>query len=178
MPTLNHNCTDYPSDSKEFAPIPEGKYKATIIDSAITAPNKNGTEQLKFTWKITEGPYTDRQIIGFITWKCPTSSQAQEIGRKQLTDIANAVGIQFVKESEQLHCRTHIISVGNTKPNAEGKVYNEVKRCYPPGDAASTPVAAQTETPQTPVTPPVAGVQAAPQAAAPVNNTVRPPWEN
>ena len=172
MATLNFNCNDAPK-MDDFSPIPDGKYNAVIIESDLVGPNEKGTVQLKLVWKITSGQYEGRQVTAYFTYKCANAT-AEEIGHRQIGNVGEAVGVPYIGDTEELHGREHIISVGTAKPNTNGKVYNEIKRCYPLGGAAA---AVATPTPSAaPAT--VAAAAAVPQPAAPANNTKPFPWGN
>jgi hypothetical protein len=72
--------------------LPIGIYSAHIIDAEIAIPQSQDGQNVKLTWQITEGPYENRQVWQNIPF-VHSSTQAQEIGRRQLKDLCVACGI-------------------------------------------------------------------------------------
>ena len=178
MAQLNFNANDVPGDNKDFSLIPKGKYTAVIIATKMENPNEKGTQQLHVTWEITEGQHAKRQVSNWITVFCPSNSEAQDIGRRQLKNICESVGLASFSDTDELCGRAHIIDVGEKKDNRDAsKVYNEVKRCYPTG-AATAPTAPQEGVPtsapaHTPTPQPAQPAQA---TVTPAASAKRPPW--
>ena len=184
MAQMQFNANQVEGDVRDFTLIPKGKYPSVVIKTDLGRPNEKGTEQLQVTWEITDGPHKGRQVTNWITVACPSSSEARDIGLRQLKNLCEACGMAGFTDTDELCGRAHVIDVGERKDNRDAtKVFNEVKRCYPSGCAAATPSAAQAgaaasstvataatrPTPQTP-TQPAGGATPTAAPATP------PPW--
>ena len=183
MAQMQFNANAIEGDVKDFTLIPKGKYPAVVIKTDLGRPNEKGTEQLQVTWEITDGPHKGRQVTNWITVACPSSSEARDIGLRQLKNLCEACGMAGFTDTDELCGRAHVIDVGERKDNRDAtKVFNEVKRCYPAGVSAATPSAAQAgaaasttaPTAATRPTPPSQPAGGAPPTAAVAAN--RPPW--
>jgi hypothetical protein len=71
--------------------LPIGIYSAQI-EAEITVPQSLDGQGVKLVWSITEGEYEKRQVWQHITF-AHSSTQAQDIGRRQLKDLCEACGI-------------------------------------------------------------------------------------
>lgn len=170
MAQFNFNANAVEGDVRDFSPIPNGKYEAVIIDTDLGKPNEKGTEQLKVTWEIQSGQMAKRQVSNWITVACPTSTEAKDIGMRFLKNVCESVGLAGFTDTNDLLGRAHIIDVGQRKYNMDAtKVFNEVKRCYPAGAAAT---GAATDQPAQTASVPAAK----PQAAATATTTKTPAW--
>lgn len=77
--------------SPDFAPLPAGKYVASIIKAEV-GPLKSGKGQaISATWEV-EGEHAGRQIFDRII-VVHESADAMKFGRRKLKDIADAVGV-------------------------------------------------------------------------------------
>jgi hypothetical protein len=75
-----------------FEIIPRGWCVAEAIKGSV-GPTKNGNGKMaKLQWQITEGEYRGRVIFQQILFE-HTSEKAQAIGRAQLKDICDAIGL-------------------------------------------------------------------------------------
>lgn len=156
MAGFNFNANQVDGDVRDFSPLPNGKYNAVIVKTDMGQPNQKGTEQLKIEWEIADGPHAKRKVSNWITVACPSSKEAQDIGMRFLKNVCESVGLAGFTDTDELCARQHVIDVGQRADvNDKTKVFNEVKRCYPAGTAATaaaaTPAAskptAQTATP-------------------------------
>lgn len=85
-----------------FEPVPAGWYNV-VIDETEMKPTKEGNgSYLKVRYSILDGQYAGRKIYGMITLQ-NSNPQAVEIGLKQLSAVAHAVGHLLVQHSEELH---------------------------------------------------------------------------
>ena len=172
MAHLSFNANQVEGDVQDFAPLPKGKYNAVIIKTEMGKPNDKKTEQLKLEWEIIDGPHAKRHVSTYVTVCCPSSKTAQDIGMRFLKNVCEAVGMAGFTDTDELCGRPHIVNIEDGTPNRDGKVFSEVKRCYPAGAGQvatqGAPKAAATVT-----TAPAA--QAAPvgAGAAPAG---MPPW--
>ena len=172
MAQMSFHANQVEGDVQDFAPIPKGKYNAVIIKTELGKPNDKKTEQLKLEWEIVDGPFAKRHVSTYVTVCCPTSKEAQDIGMRFLKNVCESVGLPGFTDSDELCGRPHIVNIEDGKPNRDGKVFSEVKRCYPAGAAQAAQQGAPKQAPpvthaQSPGAAPAA-TQGAPAGA--------PPW--
>lgn len=104
------------TESTEFELIPNGEYRAIMIESAVQQTRAGNGTYLKATWLILDGEYEGRKI-----WEMYTltnlNAKATQIGRSQLKSIAMAQGKMsgMVNDSEDMHDKPVMIRV-KTEP--------------------------------------------------------------
>lgn len=160
---------------EERGVMPEGDYVAQITDSDVRQNKKrNGTVLELERVIISPAEFKGRKVWQYINVEHETS-EAQEIGQRELANLKAAVGIHgVVADTLMMHNRPHGIKLkiekGNDKP--EGGQYpdkNIVFDCFPLA-AGAQPAAAPAAAPAPAAASPAPA--AAPSAAA--ANT--PPW--
>lgn len=138
MAELNLNFTQEEIDNankSEFDPLPAGNYVAEITHSEIK-PTRAGTGTiLSLGFKVIDGDFAGRLVFSNINLSNPNEI-AQQIGRKQLAQIAAACGIANIKDTEQLHGVPMTIKVGFQKDDKER---NEIKEYRPASTSFSAP---------------------------------------
>jgi hypothetical protein len=103
MAQLNFDATQVAPDMG-FDPLPAGWYNC-IMEKSELKPTKGGDgTYLECVFNVVDGQYAGRKLFARINLRNP-NPQAQEIGFKQLSAIAHAVGVLHVQNSEQLHGR-------------------------------------------------------------------------
>uniref|UniRef100_A0A6M3XNM0 DUF669 domain-containing protein n=1 Tax=viral metagenome TaxID=1070528 RepID=A0A6M3XNM0_9ZZZZ len=115
-----------------FDPIPSGWYPAIVDDSEIKR-SQSGWQGLKLRFSISGHEYTGRKIYTQITVACPSSAEAESIGRRQLWDLTSAMngGQPFrFHRTDELHGRPLCIKVGMEKLTA----YHEEQGLDPRND--------------------------------------------
>lgn len=132
--------------SRDFDPIPAGKYLATITASEMK-PNKAGTgEFLELTFTILEGEHKNRQIWGRFNLANP-SEMAVKIAQAELAALCRAVGVMTPRDSVELHNLPLVIKVKCKKRKDSDEIVNEI-RGFEKRDAGSgRPQQAPTNTP-------------------------------
>jgi hypothetical protein len=76
---INFNANDVPPQTP-FEPVPNGKYRAHIVDSEVK-PTKDGRgKYLQLEWEILDGEYKGRKIWDRLNIVNP-SETSQKIGR-------------------------------------------------------------------------------------------------
>jgi hypothetical protein len=103
MATIDFDTTAYDAPVRSsFDPLPPGDY-AIIITSSEAKDTKAGTGQyIELTLQVTEGEYAGRRIWERLNIH-NQSKQAEDIARAQLNGIAQACGVEPLRETEQLH---------------------------------------------------------------------------
>lgn len=80
-------------EKREYSPLPDGWYDARIMQADVRdTKSGNGGQYIAVRYDITGGEYAGRVVFGNVTIKNP-NSQAEQIGRKQLSQIAMAGGM-------------------------------------------------------------------------------------
>lgn len=103
-----------PAKPRENELIPNGWYRAWIIESEIK-PNSKGTgRNLELTWEIIEGPHAKRRIWDRLSIENP-SKTAQDIAQEALSAICHATGVLEMEHTGQLHGEVCSIKVGIEK---------------------------------------------------------------
>jgi hypothetical protein len=138
-----------------FEPLPAGRYVATVISAEIKDTAKGG-KYLKVVEQIWDEEYAGRQIT--VNFNIQNASEkAQQIGRGQLSALAQACGLPpgIPASSQELMEKMHIIKVtvepGSGTNLATGEPYgpkNEIKGWYSMGKKA-TPAGNGQPTPKT-----------------------------
>jgi hypothetical protein len=134
MATFNFNIQEVPQDelSTDFEPIPDGWYRAEIIESQIKLSNKSKQNRdqknkyLELTWRILDGKYA-RRIVWDMVNIVSESEEALRIGKKELALRCIALGVDQFRDSGELHRRPCMILVGTREASNGFKAKNEVK---------------------------------------------------
>ncbi|MBO9484142.1 DUF669 domain-containing protein [Salinisphaera sp. G21_0] len=160
MAQLGFNAGDYdPTD--EFEPLPPGEYLAMITEASLDN-TKSGGRMVKLTYTIMEGQYESRKL-----WSQHNienrSPRAEEIGRKELSRIAHAIGQPMISDTDQL--LNQVVRIRVVVKNDPGYgPKNEVKKWINVGgQPMQSAPAPQQQTP-------------AQQAPHPATQYAAPPW--
>lgn len=95
-------------DARQVAPatgfetVPPGWYNVIVDESEMKPTKAEGGAYLKVRYSILDGQYAGRKLFGNINLQ-NANPQAVEIGLKQLSALAHAVGVLMVADSQQLH---------------------------------------------------------------------------
>ena len=111
-----------------FEPVPAGWYLAEVIKSEMKATNAGTGKYLNLQWKITEGEHKGRMFFTLMNLVNPNPI-AVEIAQKELASVCEAMDIEELEDSVDLH-ETEIgvrLSVkagdANWPPKNEAKQY-------------------------------------------------------
>lgn len=152
-------------EPRKYDPIPEGLYKAVIIDSEMK-PTKTGTgNYLQLKFEVMDSQYAGKWIFTRLNLDNPNQT-AVDIAQRDLSSICRAVGKSAIGDSEELHMKPMMIKVAIQPADAKYDASNVIK-AYSPADAlqaVATPAAA-------PSSAPAATPEPAPAAAG------KKPWE-
>lgn len=166
MAQLGFNAGDYdPTD--EFEPLPAGEYLTMITESSLEN-TKTGGRMVKLTYTIMEGPHESRKL-----WSQHNienrSPRAEEIGRKELSRIAHAIGQPMISDTDQL--LNQVVRIRVVVKNDPGYgPKNEVKKWISVGGQPMQNAPAPQQ--QTPAHNPAP----AQQAPHPATQYAAPPW--
>ena len=132
-----YTTEDLPQGNGSFEPIPAGNYDAEISEADVV-PTRNGSGQyIKLKLTILGPTHQGRVVFSNINIR-NASSQAEAIGLQQLGDIARAVGLASVSDSDQLVGKNLQIKV-SIRPAKDGyEAQNEVKGYKAAANAGGT----------------------------------------
>ncbi|MCD8349999.1 MAG: DUF669 domain-containing protein [Planctomycetaceae bacterium] len=118
-------------------PVPEGTYIVTIVKSERKKNKSSNGEHLELKFQIQDGPHKGRTVTGRLNlWN--ENQTAKQIAQGEMSAICRAVGVMQPNDSSDLHNLPLEILVGLTNPNAQGRMYNEIKGYQKRGVAASS----------------------------------------
>jgi hypothetical protein len=129
--------------SVSYEPLPEGKY-AVRIAKVEMKPTKAGTgKRLLVSCTILDGQHRGRSVMTGLNVANPNPT-AQEIGRKQLRQLLQAVGLDGVRDMSALIDRECVASVTYKEAQNGYPAGNDIKAFAPLGSvkAGGTPPAA------------------------------------
>lgn len=106
---LNFDPSQY-QPMKEREPVPNGQYRAQIIESEMKRTKKGDGHGLNLTWQIIEGEYKGQYIWNQLNLDNP-NQQAVDIAQRELTSICLAAGVGALRNSAQLHDKPVLITV-------------------------------------------------------------------
>ena len=86
---------------QDFSPLPPGWYPAEIEAAEIKDTKAEDGKYLKVTLSIIGEAYNGRKVFPTLNILNP-SSQAQEIGRRELADLARACEIAMLDDEDKL----------------------------------------------------------------------------
>jgi hypothetical protein len=95
------NPNEVPEDDRSFEPLPAGDYLMQVIDSDIK-DTKTGGQQLVLTLEVLEGPYSNRRVWDRLNIR-NQNADAQRIAQRGLADLCLAVGVNPLRNTEELH---------------------------------------------------------------------------
>ncbi|WP_212723003.1 DUF669 domain-containing protein [Zooshikella ganghwensis] len=156
MANLGFSTQAYDPNINFFTPIPAGDYLA-MIDKADVKMNKVGTgHYIAFSYIILEGQYAERRVFDNQNISHP-NQQAENIGRRAISAIGQALGNPNVQDSDQLLNQPLVIKV-TIRNNKQSNEPENVIRGWASKDsyqsAAANPMGnmppIQTPTQQTP----------------------------
>ncbi len=98
MANMGFNANQYdPVD--DYTPLPAGKYQTIITESELTLTAKGGY-LVKLTYTVQDGEFQGRKL-----WSnhniFNNSPQAQEIGRREISRIAHAIGRPAASDTDE-----------------------------------------------------------------------------
>lgn len=83
-----------------YDPLPPGFYNASITEVTLETA-KSGGKYFKVRYDITGPTHAGRVVFGNINVK-NANQRAEEIGRQQLGELMRAIGLDTLKDSDQL----------------------------------------------------------------------------
>jgi hypothetical protein len=99
-----------PEDDRSFEPLPAGDYTMQVIESELKDTKSGSGQQLVLTLEVIEGPFSNRRVWDRLNIR-NQNADAQRIAQRALADLCLAVGIQSLRNSEELHFKPFIGAV-------------------------------------------------------------------
>jgi hypothetical protein len=93
-----------------FEPLPEGTYKAAIVNSELKETKAGTGDYYNFEYQILEGEHKGKKVWQMIT-RNNQSEKATLIGRKQFAGLKLALDKPVIKDTVELHNRALMIKV-------------------------------------------------------------------
>lgn len=120
---------DYDAPTEEpvsnFDPLPAGDYVAQVIGSEIKDTRNRTGKILALTWEVVDGPSEHRQFWQNINY-LNDSPKAQEIGRKQLDEVAYSAGATRLTDTDDLHFKPCLVRLKVSPAQGDFPAKNEV----------------------------------------------------
>lgn len=118
------NVADHVPSSPD--PVPAGWYTAKITDAKVKDTKAGTGNFLEVTFSIIGPSYEGRCVWGRFNLKNP-NPQAEQIGQAQFMDMARAIGLEVVDDSDQLLGGELDIKVTVKKGDEQYSDSNDVK---------------------------------------------------
>jgi len=125
MATLNFNANEV-EPSKEFDPIPAGKYIAVITDSEIKETRAGTGRYLQLEFEITDGEFAGRKLWARLNIE-NQNAEAVRLARADLSAICRAVNVLTPSDSIDLHNLPLVIKVHCRKDKNTGEITNDIR---------------------------------------------------
>jgi len=136
MAQLNFKASNVEITPRSYEALPEGDYEM-IVTKSDTKPTKAGNgHYLELEMQIVAGPFSGRRHWERLNLD-NLSQQTVKIAQEQLARLCMAVGLDDVADSEELHDRAFIATVGIDKKDATRNVIWDYK---PAAATAAAPV--------------------------------------
>ena len=95
------NVADLPPATGDYSPIPEGVYPAVIKDATIQNTKAGTGQYIKVRFDVMGEHHAGRVVFTNLNIRNP-NPKAEEIGRAQLGELARALGLATVTDTDQL----------------------------------------------------------------------------
>lgn len=107
---MDFNPSEVPEDDRSFEPLPAGEYTMQVIDSELKDTKSGSGQQLVLTLEVIEGAHSNRRVWDRLNIR-NQNADAQRIAQRSLADLCLAVGIQSLRNSEELHFKPFVGAV-------------------------------------------------------------------
>lgn len=95
------DATTVEVSSGNYDPLPAGWYTAKINDADLRTTKAGNGQYIAVRYDITGPTHQGRVVWGNLNIKNP-NPKAEEIGRQQLAELMNAIGLKKVSDTDQL----------------------------------------------------------------------------
>lgn len=136
------NRDEYEPEDDEFDLLPKQWFRALCTDAELRPNNAGNGSYINLRWDIMGPTHEGRVLFSMITWEhngddAEKSAKAVRIGRKQLNDICEAMGLDgTIQDTAQLVNEHPVeIKVGVEKATDEYEAKNKITRYRAPSEA-------------------------------------------
>lgn len=149
MAQFSFNASSAPAmTTSSRGPLPEGKYEVVIVNSDIKQTKAGTGEYIEIEMQVLEGEHSGRRIWERFNVSNP-NKQAEDIAKAALGALCNAVGVNDMTDTEQLHDIPFTVSL---ETDRKDPTRNRVM-----GYGTGKPPAARPAAPSRPAAPAAAG---------------------
>ena len=125
-----HNTAEHEAPS--YGTLPLGNYMLEVSASDVTDTKAGTGKILKLTYDVLEPEqFKGRKIFGNMNIVNPNAT-AEAIGKGELTALCEAVGLDGIEDSEELHFKSFAAKVGIEKAQEGYEPRNKILRFYNP----------------------------------------------
>ena len=126
MAQLNFKASNVEITPRSYEALPEGDYEM-IVTKSDTKPTKAGNgHYLELEMQIVAGPFSGRRHWERLNLD-NLSQQTVKIAQEQLARLCMAVGLDEIQDSDELHDRAFIATIGIDKKDATRNVVWDYK---------------------------------------------------
>ena len=145
------NVDELPVAQYDNSPLPEGEYTAVIKDAEIKQTKAGTGQYIKVRFDITGEKHAGRVVFSNVNIRNP-NPKAEEIGRQQLGELARAVGLKTITDTDQLiggQCQIKVVirQSEGYDPQNEIKRYKAIEGAALPQPAVQTTTVSGGSTP-------------------------------
>jgi hypothetical protein len=144
MASLNFKASNVELTERSYDALPEGDYEM-IVTKSDTKPTKAGNgHYLELEMQIIAGQFSGRRHWERLNLDNP-SQRTVKIAQEQLARLCMAMGLDEIQDSEELHDRAFIATLGIDKKDATRNVvwdYKPAEGASPAPAPAAKPAAA------------------------------------
>lgn len=126
MATINFTASEVPEDTG-FELIPAGNYTAHIIESNMKDTKAGNGQFLELRIQILDDPYTGRLVFERLNLINPNAT-AVKIAKRTLADMCEALGLDDVEDSEELHGKEFQIKLVVEPAKGDWPESNSIKK--------------------------------------------------
>ncbi len=107
--------------SSNFGPLPAGEYEMMVVKSETKATKKGDGHYLECEMHVLSGQHSGRRHWERFNLDNP-NHQAVKIAQESLAKLCNAIGVDEVNDSEDLHDQPFIAEIGIDKKDDQRNV--------------------------------------------------------
>jgi hypothetical protein len=119
------NVSDFPVANGDYSLVPEGWYSATVKSATVETTKAGNGQYIKLRFDIIGESHSGRVVFSNLNIRNP-NPKAEEIGRQQVGEIARAIGLASITDTDQLVGANLKIKVAIRKSDQYGDS-NEVR---------------------------------------------------
>jgi len=119
------NVADLPQATNDYSTLPDGWYSVTIKSADIQNTKAGNGQYIKIRFDVIGESHAGRVVFSNLNIRNP-NPKAEEIGRQQVGELARAIGLASITDTDQLVGANLSIKVTTRKSEQYGDS-NEVR---------------------------------------------------